>query len=186
MHSASHVLRHLSKQRRLRAAGRQERRTETIRGRQVMGKQAQPPLHAPICCQDLLAEYILGNGGSSGLFSYMPRMREDAERAERTTDRGVPRASTPRSAKSAVPYPSTPHSPTPPRALDTSSPAVHLHLDKCVLCTRCVRACSELQVRGRRHQGGTSDMTGGSATTVIDRSTASIDASAHAHSRSRV
>ena len=31
-------------------------------------------------------------------------------------------------------------------ALDTSHPAIHVNLDACILCTRCVRACQDVQV----------------------------------------
>jgi predicted molibdopterin-dependent oxidoreductase YjgC len=85
------------------------------------------PVPAPtLFFKDLLAEYDVND---SQFFPYMPRMRADAE------------------ASHLVEPSSTTHSPKPPHPRDTSSPAVHFDLDKCVLCTRCVRACSELQVR---------------------------------------
>ncbi len=44
---------------------------------------------------------------------------------------------------------------------DTSHPAIDFHADACILCTRCVRACREVQVNniiGMAHRGGESQI----------------------------
>ena len=44
-----------------------------------------------------------------------------------------------------------------PRVADTSHPAIAVHLDACIRCTRCVRACREVQVNdviGMARRGG--------------------------------
>ena len=92
----------------------------------VTDRHHPPPLLSSHALpKDLLEAYQVK---SSRFFPYMPRMRADA-------------------ASAAAPVAQTPHAPSAPQARDTSSAAVHFDLDKCVLCTRCVRACSELQVR---------------------------------------